>query len=108
MHICIYIYTYIYTHVCKYMHTFIYNRVRRKAVEVGARLEKSQKLSLRAWSCFYHYGPGPATVAAACIEILIAKMSDPPGAWYKTLLFECRLAELRREAENTQGVCVCV
>ena len=35
--------------------------------------------------------------------ILIGKMLNPPGAWYKRILRECQLNDLRRKAEDSPG-----
>lgn len=44
-----------------------------------------------------------AAIAAASVGILIAKLSNPPGNWYRRMVKEAKLQDLRRKAEETPG-----
>jgi len=44
-----------------------------------------------------------AAIAAASVGILIAKLSNPPGNWYRRMVKEAKLQDLRRRAEETPG-----
>jgi len=44
-----------------------------------------------------------AAIAAASLGILIAKISNPPGNWYKLMIKEAKLDKLREKAESTPG-----
>jgi len=44
-----------------------------------------------------------AAIAAASVGILIGKLVNPPGAWYKKLIQEAKLEKLYEQAEDSPG-----
>ena len=44
-----------------------------------------------------------AAIAAASIGILISKINNPPGYWYKKMIKQATLEQLRRKAEASPG-----
>ena len=44
-----------------------------------------------------------AAIAAASVGILIGKLVNPPGAWYKNLIMEAKLQKLHAAAEESPG-----
>ena len=44
-----------------------------------------------------------AAIAAASVGILIGKLVNPPGGWYKTLIQEAFLTKLHKQAEESPG-----
>ena len=44
-----------------------------------------------------------AAIAAGSVGILIGKLVNPPGAWYKNLITEAKLQKLHRKAEESTG-----
>eukprot|EP00802_Teleaulax_amphioxeia_P009760 Tamp_09781.p1 GENE.Tamp_09781~~Tamp_09781.p1 ORF type:complete len:519 (+),score=86.17 Tamp_09781:150-1706(+) len=44
-----------------------------------------------------------AAIAAASVGILIGKLVNPPGAWYKNLIQEAKLQKMRQQAEESPG-----
>lgn len=45
-----------------------------------------------------------AAIAAASTGVLIGKITNPPGSWYKKLLQQSKMDNLRRQAEESPGL----